>query len=104
MKQAPVLDPSLHQPARLQICAMLANVASAEFAKLREITGVSDSVLSKHLSAMSDAGYVTLSKAAQDGRQRTWVSFTRKGRKAFAGHMAALQDLVASAEQAIAAE
>lgn len=97
-------DPQLHAPARLQIATVLANVNTAEFAKLREITGVSDSVLSKHLSALVEAGYVSLSKSALDGRQRTWASFTRAGRKAFAAHMRALQALVASAEQAIATE
>jgi DNA-binding MarR family transcriptional regulator len=65
---------------------------------------VSDSVLSKHLSALGEADYVRLRKAAQDGRQRTWASLTRPGRKAFAAHMAALQALVASAQAAVAAE
>ena len=98
------LDPQLHAPARLQIATVLANVSSAEFARLREITGVSDSVLSKHLGALVDAGYVTLSKSALGGRSRTWASFTKAGRKAFAAHMAALQALVESAQRAIAAE
>lgn len=98
------LDPVLHAPARLQIATVLANVQTAEFARLREIAGVSDSVLSKHLSALVEAGYVKLTKGPLDGRQRTWASFTRAGRKAFAAHMRALQALVASAEQAAAAE
>jgi DNA-binding MarR family transcriptional regulator len=97
-------DPQLHAPARLQIATVLANVDTAEFARLRAITGVSDSVLSKHLSALVEAGYIKLSKNALDGRQRTWASFTRAGRQAFAAHMRALQALVASAEQAVAAE
>ena len=94
----------LHPPARLQIAAVLARVSDAEFATLKQVTGVADSVLSKHLSALGEADYVKLRKAARDGRQRTWVSLTTRGRKAFAAHMAALQALVASAEQAIAAE
>jgi DNA-binding MarR family transcriptional regulator len=98
------LDPQLHAPARLQIATVLAHADSAEFSRLREICGVSDSVLSKHLSALGEAGYVRLTKSALDGRQRTWASFTRAGRRAFAAHMRALQALVASAEQAIAAE
>jgi DNA-binding MarR family transcriptional regulator len=97
------LDGHLHAPARLQIATVLANVDTAEFSRLREITGVSDSVLSKHLSALVEAGYVRLTKSALGGRQRTWASFTRAGRKAFAAHMRALQALVASAEQAAAA-
>jgi len=98
------LDQTLHAPVRLQIASVLANVREAEFARLREIAQVSDSVLSKHLSALAEAGYVRLRKGALDGRQRTWVSFTGAGRKAFAAHVGALKALVESAEQAIAAE
>ena len=98
------LDPVLHAPARLQSAALLARVQEAEFAAIRDIVEVSDSVLSKHLSALGEAGYVRLRKAALDGRQRTWASLTRSGRKAFNGHLAALQDMVAHAQAAIAAE
>ena len=98
------LDATLHAPARLQIAAVLAKVREAEFATLRDVADVSDSVLSKHLSALVEAGYVRLRKAPLDGRQRTWASLTGKGRAAFVGHIAALQALVAGAEQAIATE
>lgn len=98
------LDAQLHAPARLQIAAVLAHVTEAEFARLREVTGVSDSVLSKHLSALSEAGYVKLRKAPLDGRQRTWASLTAGGRRAFAAHMAALRELVESAERAASAD
>jgi DNA-binding MarR family transcriptional regulator len=90
-------DAVLHPPTRLQIAAVLANVSNAEFAKLRELVGVSDSVLSKHLSALAEAGHIKLSKAASDGRQRTWASLTRSGRTAFQAHVAALQAIVAGA-------
>ncbi len=97
-------DTVLHAPARLQIAALLARVHEAEFAAVRDIVGVSDSVLSKHLSALGEAGYVRLRKAALDGRQRTWASLTRAGRKAFVAHMAALHEMVAHAQAAVAAE
>lgn len=98
------LDATLHPPARLQIAALLARVEEAEFAVMRDVVDVSDSVLSKHLSALKEAGYVSLRKAPQDGRQRTWASLTRAGRKAFAGHVMALQELVASAQAAVSAQ
>ena len=98
------IDPVLHPPARLQIAAVLGRVTTAEFAALKDVTGVSDSVLSKHLATLVDAGYVKLSKAARDGRQRTWASLTRAGAAAFAAHIRALQDLATAAQQAIAAE
>jgi DNA-binding MarR family transcriptional regulator len=90
-------DATLHPPARLQIAAVLARVDDAEFARLRSITGVSDSVLSKHLAALAEAGHIALRKAAADGRQRTWASLTGSGRKAFKAHVAALEALIASA-------
>lgn len=91
-------DPVIHAPARLQIMAVLAGVQEAEFAMLRKTADVSDSVLSKHLSALADSGYVRLRKAAMDGRQRTWASLTRAGRTAFRGHVAALTALARVAE------
>lgn len=87
-------DAVLHPRARLQITAVLANADTAEFARLKAITCTSDSVMSKHLAALAEAGYVKLSKAAAEGRQRTWVSLTRAGRAAFSGHVAALEALV----------
>ncbi|MBB3034930.1 transcriptional regulator [Alteriqipengyuania lutimaris] len=97
------IDLTLHAPARLQIAAMLARADEVEFATIREVTQVSDSVLSKHLTALSEAGYVKIVKAPRDGRQRTWASLTRTGRSAFASHMNALRELAAAAEQAVGA-
>ena len=93
MSAVPVFDPVIHAPGRLQICAILSGVDDAEFAMIRDRIGVSDSVLSKHLKQLEDAGYVALTKAPFDGRQRTWLSLTPAGRKAFAAHVAELQRL-----------
>ena len=49
------LDPHLQAPARLKLVTMLTAVSEAEFALVRDRLGVSDSVLSKHLSALGDA-------------------------------------------------
>lgn len=89
----PSFDEIIHAPNRLQICAVLAAVAAAEFATLRDSLGVADSVLSKHLKVLQDAGYVTLTKPVTSGRVRTWASLTAAGRAAFKGHVAELQRL-----------
>jgi len=89
----PRFDTVIHAPGRLQICAILSAADEAEFALLRDTIKVSDSVMSKHLKQLEEAGYVTLTKAAQDGRQRTWLSLTPAGRSAFAAHVAELQRL-----------
>ena len=91
----PAFDPVIHAPGRLQICAVLSTVEAAEFALLRDAIKVSDSVLSKHLKQLEEAGYVKLTKAAENGRQLTWITLTSAGRKAFTAHVAELQRLAA---------
>src|SRR5664280_2650043 len=71
------LDPLIHAPARLQVVTTLSAVSEAEFAALRAALEVSDSVLSKHVSALADAGYVRSRKGVRAGRRTTWtVSYT----------------------------
>ena len=91
----PDLDPHLHAPARLTMATMLTAVSEAEFAVLRDRLDVSDSVLSKHLSALVDVGYVRLRKGVHQGRRTTWVALTTRGRKALVAHVAALRALIA---------
>jgi DNA-binding MarR family transcriptional regulator len=90
---APVFDALIHAPGRLQICAMLSAADEVEFGVVRDGVGVSDSVISKHVKQLEEAGYVKLRKAALGGRQRTWLALTGAGRKAFAGHVAELTRL-----------
>lgn len=98
------LDQVLHPPARLQIAAVLIRVDEIDFVTLRDIVAVSDSVLSKHLSVLGEAGYVELRKAPVNGRQRTWALITGKGRRAFKAHVEALQELIASLERAVSSK
>lgn len=88
------LDPLIHAPARLQLVTTLAAVSEAEFATLRTVLEVSDSVLSKHVSALADAGYVRSRKGVRAGRRTTWVALTSAGRNALREHVAALRRLI----------
>ena len=72
---------------------MLAAVDTIDFATVREALDVSESVLSKHVKTLEEAGYVRVRKATSDGRQRTWLALTGSGRKAFADHVAELTRL-----------
>ena len=100
----PGLDPLIHAPVRLQICAILSAADEAEFAVVREETGVSESVLSKQVKLLEEAGYVRVRKATLASRQRTWLALTAAGRTAFAAHMQALTRLAQTAANGIAAE
>ena len=88
------LDPLIHAPARLQVVTTLSAVSEAEFATLRAALEVSDSVLSKHISALVDAGYVRSRKGVRAGRRTTWIALTSTGRKALHEHVAALRQLI----------
>ncbi len=89
------LDPHLQAPARLKLVTLLTAVSEAEFAVVRDRLVVSDSVLSKHLSALGEAGYVRVRKGVHHGRRTTWVSLTASGRKAVSAHVQALRALIA---------
>ena len=94
-------DEIIHAPHRLRICALLGPVESMEFGAVRDELGVADSVLSKQLKVLTDAGYAVTSKApGATGRARTWLALTRDGRRTFAAHLGALRELAAAAEGA----
>lgn len=103
MNQA-AFDELIHAPLRLQICAMLSPVRSLPFAEIRDSLGISDSVLSKHLSALAEAGYVEVSRVRADSRSRRQVTLTKPGHSALHGHLAALQAIAATAQPATVEE
>lgn len=88
------LDPTLAAPARLQLMTMAASTSKIEFATLRDALEVSDSVLSKHLSALAADGYLASSKGVHLGRRTTWVSLTAAGRTALSQHVAELRRII----------
>jgi len=87
----PRFDAVVHAPPRLQICGLLAAVDSMEFATVRDTVQVSDSVLSKHVKQLEEAGYVRVHKATRASRLRTSLSLTKAGRAAFDAHVAELR-------------
>ncbi|MGY2067195.1 transcriptional regulator [Blastococcus sp. SYSU DS0619] len=88
---APRFDPVIHAPPRLQVCGLLAVVDAMDFATVRDQVGVSDSVLSKHVRQLEEAGYVQVRKATRASRVRTSLALTAEGRRAFDAHVAELR-------------
>jgi DNA-binding MarR family transcriptional regulator len=84
-------DAVIHPPPRLQVCGLLAAVDSMDFAAVRDAVGVSDSVLSKHVKQLEEAGYVRVHKATRASRVRTSLSLTAAGKGAFEAHVAELR-------------
>jgi DNA-binding MarR family transcriptional regulator len=91
-------DEIIHPSTRLSIVALLASTDWADFSFVRDRLGMSDSALSKQFSILEDAGYVTIDRLVTNRRRRVRVRLTDVGRKAFEGHVAALQSVIAIAE------
>lgn len=88
------LDPVLTAPKRLAALAVLAHSTATDFAFLRDHLAISDSDLSKQMSALSDADYVSATKSRGRGGTTTY-RITKVGRTAFDAHRAALERLIA---------
>jgi DNA-binding MarR family transcriptional regulator len=91
------LDEHVVAPARLKLLVALTAVTEAEFSTVRDSLEVSDSVLSKHLTALEGVNYVKRRKGVHRGRRTTWISLTPRGRRALNTHITALQALIGSA-------
>jgi DNA-binding MarR family transcriptional regulator len=83
-------DELIHPSTRLSIVALLAGADWVEFGFLRDELDMSDSALSKQLSTLEDAGYVTQKRPTSGRGRRVHVRLTSDGRRAFEGHVAAL--------------
>jgi DNA-binding MarR family transcriptional regulator len=90
-------DELIHQSTRLSIVALLAAADWADFAFLCNELSLSESALSKQLSTLEDAGYVTIERPVRDHRRRVRAKLTPRGMQAFHGHVQALRAIVAGA-------
>ncbi|HEY8840390.1 MAG TPA: transcriptional regulator [Candidatus Dormibacteraeota bacterium] len=87
------LDELLGHPVRFSMMALLAAASNVEFSFVRDHVEVTDSMLSKQMSALEEAGYVKVDKGHIGKRPRTWLSLTKEGRRTFERHMAALREI-----------
>jgi DNA-binding MarR family transcriptional regulator len=91
-------DEIIHPSTRLSIVALLASTDWAEFSFVRDRLSMSDSALSKQFAILEDAGYLRMERTVSNHRRRVRVALTDAGRDAFAGHVAALEAVIANAQ------
>ncbi len=95
------LDQIIHQPVRLRLMAALVALdpdSQVDFTYLRDLLDLTDGNLGAHLRKLEQAGYVKLEKTFVARKPRTYVSATAKGRRAFAEHVSALEEIIRSQE------
>ncbi|WP_120338057.1 winged helix-turn-helix domain-containing protein [Cryobacterium soli] len=94
------LDDALLTPLRFSVMAALRADAEIDFATLRDLLETDDSALSKAISTLSTAGYVSVRKGFVGNRPRTWLTATGAGVAAMSIHVAALQAIAAGSSAA----
>lgn len=92
------LNEVMHSPVRFSVVATLAAADRAEFGFIRDTVEVSDSLLSKQVAILDDAGYLNVTKGYVGKRPRTWLALSPAGLAAFEAHLAAL-DAIAGRER-----
>ena len=89
------LDRVIHEKGRLAIMSMLAATPELSFTELRDTLAMTDGNLISHMRTLQEAGYVATSKSIEKNRSLTTCSLTPAGKKAFAGYINLLEQILA---------
>jgi DNA-binding MarR family transcriptional regulator len=88
------LDRVIHEKGRLAIMSMLAASPELAFTELRDALNMTDGNLTSHMRTLQEAGYVSVSKSYANNRPLTTCSLTTGGKKAFAGYIDLLEQIL----------
>ena len=88
------LDRVIHEKGRLAIMSLLAASPQLSFTELRDTLGMTDGNITAHVRTLHEAGYVSVTKAFQQGRPLTTYALTPQGRKAFGTYIDLLEQIV----------
>lgn len=95
------LDRIIHEKARLSVLTSLAaHPKGLPFPDLKRLCGLTDGNLSRHLSVLSEAEFVSLEKGFSRNRPQTICRLTSGGRERFLGYLAVLEQVVRDAARA----
>jgi DNA-binding MarR family transcriptional regulator len=88
------LDRVIHEKGRLVIMSALAASPELAFTELRDLLEMTDGNLTTHIRTLQQEGYISVAKSYQNNRPLTTCSLTPAGRKAFAGYVNLLEQIV----------
>jgi DNA-binding MarR family transcriptional regulator len=88
------LDRVIHEKGRLAIMSLLAASPQLSFTEMRDTLNMTDGNLTAHIRILHEAGYVAVTKSFSDGRSVTTYAMTPAGRKAFAGYIDLLEQII----------
>ena len=95
------LDRVIHEKARLGVLtSLIAHPKGLAFADLKQLCGLTDGNLSRHLQVLQEAGLVEIAKGYEGNRPHTRCRLTKVGRRRFLDYLAVLERLVRDAAKA----
>ena len=99
------LDRVIHEKARLSVLtSLVAHPKGVVFGDLKQLCGLTDGNLSRHLQVLQDAGLVEISKGFDRNRPQTVCRITRQGRARYLEYLAVLEQVVRDAANAVQAK
>ena len=95
------LDRVIHEKARLGILtSLIGHPKGLAFADLKQLCGLTDGNLSRHLQVLEEAGLVEVLKSFEGRRPLTTCRVTPAGRERFVAYLAILERVVKKAADA----
>ncbi len=96
------LDRVIHERARLSVLTSLAaHPKGLRFSDLKQLCGLTDGNLSRHMQVLQAAGFVEVSKSFEQNRPQTFCRLTAEGRKRYVEYLAVLEIVVRDAASAL---
>jgi DNA-binding MarR family transcriptional regulator len=95
------LDRVIHERARLSVLTSLVTHPSGlKFAELKQLCGLTDGNLNRHLQVLEEARLVAIAKGLEHNRPQTLCRITAVGRKRFIEYLEVLEQVILDAETA----
>lgn len=92
------LDRVMHEKARLgMLSSLITHPKGLAFSDLKQLCGLTDGNLSRHLQVLQEAGLIEINKLFEGNRPQTMIRLTRSGRRRFLDYLALLEQLVQDA-------
>ena len=91
----------IHEKARLSVLtSLVAHPKGLVFGDLKQMCGLTDGNLSRHLQVLEEAGLVDIEKGYDRNRPKTVVRITAQGRTRYLDYLTVLEQVVSDAANA----
>ena len=94
------LDRVMHEKARLGVLSsLIGHPKGLSFGDLKQLCGLTDGNLSRHLQVLQEAALVEISKSFEGNRPQTTCKLSKAGRRRFLDYLALLEQVVRDAAE-----